>query len=96
MNAFRFEDLLQTAAGDGASASPQALNLPLNLNELYRAWSIERGHSIECEILLSLSRATIAQLMANHPDESSVARVDTSELIEQIDRHLRQSATNRA
>ena len=95
MSKFTIEDLLRTAPGDGASMSSGVSIPPLDYDDLLKAWAIERGHNIECEFLLDLSRITIAQLLENVANQSLIERIDTDNLIEQINIQLRKYATKR-
>ena len=89
------DELLRSAAGDGGSLLMDARWHRTDFDDLLKAWTIERGHSIECEILLNLSRAAIARLMATGTDSSSAVDQDTTDLIREIDHRLRNCSANR-
>ena len=90
------DELLRSAAGDGGSLPINAKPYRMDFDDLLNAWSIERSHSIECEMLLNLSRAIIARLMATDTNQVVAADQDTTDLIHQIDDRLRNRPTNRA
>ena len=88
MSEFTFAELLRSAAGDGASVPTRVEPPDLVYEALFEAWSIERGHSIECEILLRLSRAAIAQLLEDGRDVLASGWIDLGDLMQQIDSQL--------
>ena len=87
MKPFAIEDLLRSAASDGGSVPFPGGSRPRlhDLDDLFQAWSIEAERSIECELLLKLSRATIARLLECEAHLSFGEMIDTRRLIEQID-----------
>lgn len=95
MSRFVIEDLLRTAAGDGGSV-PFRTNLPvMDSMELFDAWSLEREQTIECEMLLGLSKATLVRLLENEKNPSARGRRSAMALIRQIDHRLKKRSTNR-
>ncbi len=72
----RFEDLWRSAADDGASHPlvPVACRNEEELDEILDAWSRERGHSIEYEMLLGQSRKLIARLLRSGVTSTSDRR----------------------
>ena len=61
----RFDDLWRSAADDGGSYPlvPVACRNEEELDEIMDAWSRERSHSIEADIVLSRSRKVIARIL---------------------------------
>ncbi len=61
----RFEDIWRSAADDGASYPlvPVACRNEAEVDEIMDAWSRERSHSIEYEMLLGQSRKLLARLL---------------------------------
>ncbi|WP_435021453.1 hypothetical protein TA3x_002382 [Tundrisphaera sp. TA3] len=62
----RLEDLWITSADDGAT-SPIGIELfrpQVDMEDLLRAWALERGHSIEMGMILDQSRRFLGRLMA--------------------------------
>ena len=96
MSQFFIDELLRSAAGDGGSLPIDVRPYRMDFDDLFEAWSIERSHSIECEMLLNLSRDTIARLMATSADQAVAPDEDTGDLIREINDRLRNSPTNRA
>jgi hypothetical protein len=93
---FTIEGLLRTAGGDGGSVPMAARPDRPESDDLYRAWEIERSHSIETEMLLTLSRAAIARLLETPESPAGLDARTTLDLIEQIDSHLRRYGPERA
>lgn len=85
------DELFSTAAGDGGSMPVGPKPMRLDMNGILQAWTIERGHSIECEMLLSLTRAVLLRMQANNQAQSWPDRQDTEDLIQQIEWRLRRS-----
>ena len=94
MSKFAIEDLLLTAAGDGGSISARPKPPAMESDDLFNAWSIEREQSIECEMLLGLSRATIVRLLRSDNKWSVRGRRTAKELLRQIDDRLKKRSTN--
>lgn len=85
------QDLLGSAGSDGCSGPPGGGATSIDLDALIKAWSIERGHGIESEFLLSLSKATITQLLAAERSAPRADDRDIWDLVRQIEVHLRRS-----
>ncbi len=95
MSQFAIEDLFRTAAGDGVTIPWRTPSPSMDSNEILKAWSIERGHSIECELLLKLLRKAIARSLRNNATQSATERRNTRDLIRQIDGRLKNSPSSR-
>ena len=94
-----FEVLLQSAAGDGGAATFGRRSTPrVELEDLMQAWSIERSRSVEYEILLELSRAAIADLLATDDRRTSSPDhlQDLRALLRRIDTQLDAGPSDRA
>ena len=96
MNSFSIESLLQSAGSDGSSVPAGPVGSGPDSQLLLEAWGIERAHSIECEILLALSRQVIARILANQPGQTVTNLQTTRELIRQIDNRLRNRPSDRS
>ncbi len=96
MSPFSIDELLSTAGNDGGSIPVASTSKRLEFDELFKAWTIERGHSIECEILLNLSRALLVRLQANQPTQAWHDRQDAEDLIEQIEHRLHSCPLDRS
>ena len=81
-------ELLEMAAGDGGSAVENQPTPWSDPGEILQAWSIERGHTIECEMLLNLSRAVIQRLMQQGPRPTPHDLRNSRVLLRQIERRL--------
>ncbi len=95
MSKFAIEDLLLSAAGDGGSVPFRAKPPAMDAMDLFNAWTIERDHGVECEMLLSLSRAAIVRLLETEKEPSARKRRSALALIRQIDHRLGQRPTDR-
>lgn len=90
------DELLRSAAGDDGSFMIPSQVRGRDHDDLIRAWSLERGHSIECEILLNLSRTAIVRFMAIIKDLTTTEMLESDNLIREIDLRLRGCPEDRA
>ena len=95
MSRFALEDLLLSAAGDGGSVPFRSKPPAMDAMDLFNAWSMEREQSVECEMLLNLSRAAIVRLLESEKEPSPRRRRSALALIRKIDHRLGQRPTDR-
>ncbi len=95
MSQFAIEDLFRTAAGDGATIPSRMPAAAMDSRELLEAWNIERGHTIECELLLKVLRKAIARSLQTNVGQSATERRNHRDLIRQIDGRLKKSPSRR-
>ena len=84
----RVEDLWQSAPNDGASApiGPTPARTGVEFEQIMDAWFLERGRSVESELLLERSRKFLKRVMAR--TASVGERREIRGLIRAIDRAI--------
>jgi len=84
----RLEELWKSA-DDGASTpfGPLEIRSEAEFEELLDAWYVERGKSIECEILLDQSKELIRRMLAESRGSPAIHK-KARQLIRAIDRTL--------